>query len=146
METQTEDLQRLKEEYRIEFLQKKIKRLVDKINCIDTTYVEKEVLDNLDTERFTQLSDLSKCTFDELFDKFIFATNYYNVLRNSIVTNRVKTNGDMKMSLEEAIDHCKKVAENCQNALCRTEHEQLYDWLNELMNYRVEYPYTDEDF
>ena len=138
METQTEDLHRSKEEYRIEFLQKKIKRLVDKINCIDTTYVEKEVLDNLDTEKFAQLSDLSKLTFDELFDKFIFATNYYNALRNSIVTNRVKTHDDMKMSLEEAIDHCKKVSENCQNALCRAEHEQLYDWLNELMNYRVE--------
>ena len=112
--------------------------MVDKINCIDTTYVEKEVLDNLDTEKFVQLSDLNKLTFDELFDKFIFATNYYNVLRNSIVTNRVKTIGDVKMSLEEAIDHCKKVSENCQNALCRAEHEQLYDWLNELMNYRVE--------
>ena len=146
METQTEDLQRSKEGYRIEFLKKKIKRLVDKINCIDTTYVEKEVLDNLDTEKFVQLSDLNKLTFDELFDKFIFATNYYNVLRNSIVTNRVKTIGDVKMSLEEAIDHCKKVSENCQNVLCRAEHEQLYDWLNELMNYRVEYPYTNEDF
>ncbi len=32
METQTEDLKRLKEEYRIEFLQKKIKRLIDKMN------------------------------------------------------------------------------------------------------------------
>ena len=32
METQTEDLHRSKEEYRIEFLQKKIKRLVDKMN------------------------------------------------------------------------------------------------------------------
>ena len=72
METQTEDLKRSKEEYRIEFLQKKINRLVDKINCIDTTYVEKEVLDNLDTEKFAQLSDLSKLTFDELFDNDIF--------------------------------------------------------------------------
>ena len=52
--------------------------MVDKINCIDTTYVEKEVLDNLDTEKFAQLSDFSKLTFDELFDKFIFATNYKN--------------------------------------------------------------------
>ena len=45
------------------------------------------------------------------------------------------------MTLEEAIDHCKEVNEKCS-----LDHKQLYDWLNELKNYRVEYPYTQEDF
>jgi hypothetical protein len=50
------------------------------------------------------------------------------------------------MTLDEAIDHCKEVYENCKNDDCALDHKQLHEWLNELKNYRVEYPYTYEDF
>ena len=80
--------------------------MVDKINCIDTTYVEKEVLDNLDTEKFAQLSDFSKLTFDELFDKFIFATNYKNrpVSYTKLKTFYFSQDGFYKRKIEDCYD------------------------------------------
>ena len=36
------------------------------------------------------------------------------------------------MKLEEAIQHCKEVAENCDNEQCAADHKQLARWLQEL--------------
>lgn len=46
----------------------------------------------------------------------------------------VNFNSGGKMSLEEAIIHCKEKA--CDNTLCALEHRQLAEWLEELQQYR----------
>ena len=40
------------------------------------------------------------------------------------------------MSLEEAINHCKEVAEKCTNKECALDHKQLHEWLVELQRHR----------
>jgi hypothetical protein len=35
--------------------------------------------------------------------------------------------------LENAIQHCKDVQQNCTNEKCSMEHKQLETWLTELM-------------
>ena len=40
------------------------------------------------------------------------------------------------MTLDEAIDHCEEVAQECENAECGMEHEQLAEWLKELRAFR----------
>lgn len=39
-----------------------------------------------------------------------------------------------KMTLQEAIDHCREVAKGCSD--CAKEHEQLADWLEELLAFK----------
>lgn len=36
------------------------------------------------------------------------------------------------MTLDEAIQHCEEVSENCTNEKCSMDHKQLADWLKEL--------------
>lgn len=40
------------------------------------------------------------------------------------------------MTLDEAIKHCKEVAENCNNLDCALEHKQLAIWLEELKRFK----------
>lgn len=40
------------------------------------------------------------------------------------------------MTLNEAINHCREVAENCDNKQCATDHLQLAGWLQELKELR----------
>ena len=40
------------------------------------------------------------------------------------------------MTLDEAIKHCKEVADTCENKECSIEHEQLAEWLKELKTYK----------
>lgn len=43
------------------------------------------------------------------------------------------------MDIEEAILHCKDIADNCNNKECSLDHSQLMLWLIELKNYRKIY-------
>lgn len=43
------------------------------------------------------------------------------------------------MDIEEAIQHCKDVAENCNNQDCALNHLQLMSWLIELKDYHEKY-------
>lgn len=40
------------------------------------------------------------------------------------------------MTLEEAIQHCEEVSQNCENEQCALDHKQLKEWLLELKQYR----------
>ena len=40
------------------------------------------------------------------------------------------------MTLDEAIEHSKDVAENCDDEMCAREHAQLAEWLKELRAFR----------
>ncbi len=40
------------------------------------------------------------------------------------------------MTLEEAIEHAREVADTCENSECAQDHAQLADWLSELKAYR----------
>ncbi len=40
-----------------------------------------------------------------------------------------------KMTLDDAIEHCKEVASECYTD-CEVEHSQLHDWLVELKEFR----------
>ena len=41
------------------------------------------------------------------------------------------------MTIDEAIEHCKDVALNCNNKECAYDHVQLMDWLKELKCLRL---------
>lgn len=43
------------------------------------------------------------------------------------------------MTLDEAIQHCKEVAENTTCNACKEEHLQLAEWLKELKRRRDNY-------
>ncbi|MCM1222436.1 MAG: phage N-6-adenine-methyltransferase [Lachnospiraceae bacterium] len=47
-----------------------------------------------------------------------------------------RNNQMAKMTLEEAIQHCKDVAEKLGCCECAEEHKQLAEWLEELQRYR----------
>lgn len=47
------------------------------------------------------------------------------------------------MDIEEAIRHCKDIADNCNNEECSLDHRQLMLWLIELKNYRKKYGNID---
>lgn len=40
------------------------------------------------------------------------------------------------MTLDEAIKHCKEVAESCNNSECALDHKQLATWLEELKRFK----------
>jgi len=40
------------------------------------------------------------------------------------------------MTLDEAIEHCEEVANQCSNKECSNDHIQLAKWLKELRNYK----------
>ena len=41
------------------------------------------------------------------------------------------------MTIQEAIDHCKEVANECGDNDCGNNHKQLAKWLQELLFYRT---------
>ena len=50
------------------------------------------------------------------------------------------------MTLDEAILHCEKIADQCMvtdgNRKCESDHRQLAEWLKELKEYRKKYADT----
>lgn len=60
--------------------------------------------------------------------------------------------GGQEMTLDEAIKHCKEVAESCSGSGCALDHRQLAAWLEELkrfkqpINYDVLYDKSHEAF
>jgi hypothetical protein len=44
----------------------------------------------------------------------------------------------VEMTLDDAIEHCNDVANNCKNKSCANDHLQLAEWLMELKKLKEE--------
>ena len=42
----------------------------------------------------------------------------------------------MELTIQQAIEHCKEIANNCGIKDCEEEHLQLAEWLKELQDYK----------
>lgn len=43
------------------------------------------------------------------------------------------------MTIDEAIAHCKEVADGCSGTECKADHRQLAEWLKELKERREQF-------